>query len=70
MHTNNFDRLIFVLILFATHLGCSAQEAEKPAKPIENQQASELPLVYSTDFEESIEAVSYTHLTLPTIYSV
>ena len=54
MHTNNFDRLIFVLILFATHLGCSAQEAEKPAKPIENQQASELPLVYSTDFEESI----------------
>ena len=55
MQTCNIDRLIFVLILLASPLGCSAQVAEGLAEAVENQQASELPLVYSTDFEESIE---------------
>ena len=54
MYAQAIKRLVFVLFLFVCPIGCNAQDDGAPGKAKESA-ASEIPLVYSTDFEETIE---------------
>ena len=47
-----------------------AQEIEKNMRAMMNQGFQKMDLVTREEFEVQSKAVSYTHLTLPTIYSV
>ena len=54
MYAQVVNSFVLVLILFVCPFGCNAQDDVAPEKS-EEQAASEFPLVYSTDFEETIE---------------